>query len=158
MLRIEIVQIKTRDYAVMCVERGAGALGEFIDGIETSILPIRSREAGVQRIPVRSGQPDDRRDRNRAGRSFRPERHAGRTWREHGLQTDHRGHGAVLPVNVEGALLSVGDLHAVMGDGEVCICGAEVSGEVTLKARTQEAGLPTPCLETAGHFTSSARP
>ena len=25
-----------------------------------------------------------------------------------------------LPVNVEGALLAIGDLHAVMGDGEVC--------------------------------------
>ena len=41
-LRIEIIGIKTRDYAVMCVECGAGALGEFIEGIETSILPIES--------------------------------------------------------------------------------------------------------------------
>jgi amidase len=37
-----------------------------------------------------------------------------------------------LPVEVSGALLAMGDLHAVMGDGEVSVCGAEVSGEVTV--------------------------
>lgn len=38
-----------------------------------------------------------------------------------------------LPVNVPGALLAMGDLHAVMGDGEVAVCGAETGGEVTVK-------------------------
>ena len=33
-----------------------------------------------------------------------------------------------LPVYVPGALLSMGDLHAVMGDGEVCGCGLEIEG------------------------------
>ena len=37
-----------------------------------------------------------------------------------------------LPVEVPGALLAIGDLHAVMGDGEVSVCGAEVPGEVTV--------------------------
>lgn len=37
-----------------------------------------------------------------------------------------------LPVEVPGALLAMGDLHAVMGDGEVSVCGAEVPGEVTV--------------------------
>lgn len=43
--------------------------------------------------------------------------------------------GAVLylPVFVEGALLSVGDFHAIMGDGEVGNCGLEIEGEATLK-------------------------
>lgn len=43
--------------------------------------------------------------------------------------------GAVLylPVFHPGALLFVGDVHALMGDGEVCICGAETAAEVTLK-------------------------
>ncbi|MCL2407984.1 MAG: acetamidase/formamidase family protein [Defluviitaleaceae bacterium] len=38
-----------------------------------------------------------------------------------------------LPVNVPGALLAMGDLHAVMGDGEVCGYGAEIAGEVTVR-------------------------
>ena len=38
----------------------------------------------------------------------------------------------LLPVNVPGALLAMGDLHAVMADGEVGISGLEVSGLVTV--------------------------
>jgi amidase len=37
-----------------------------------------------------------------------------------------------LPIEVPGALLAMGDLHAIMGDGEVSVCGAEVQGEVTV--------------------------
>ena len=42
-----------------------------------------------------------------------------------------------LPVNVPGALLSMGDLHALMGDGEVLICGLETadSGEVLVDGK-----------------------
>ena len=54
-----------------------------------------------------------------------------------------------LPVNVEGALLAMGDLHAVMGDGEVCVCGAEIAGEVTVKVTVVKgAKLPLPFLVT----------
>lgn len=43
--------------------------------------------------------------------------------------------GAVMyfPVNAEGALLAMGDLHAAMGDGEVFWYGLEVPGEVTVR-------------------------
>ncbi|MDR1703104.1 MAG: acetamidase/formamidase family protein [Clostridiales bacterium] len=44
-----------------------------------------------------------------------------------------KGAALYLPVNVPGALLSMGDLHAVMGDGEVAVCGAEMAGEVTVR-------------------------
>jgi len=40
-LKEEILQIDIRDFAVMCLEHGSGALGEFIEGQETSIYPIR---------------------------------------------------------------------------------------------------------------------
>lgn len=54
-----------------------------------------------------------------------------------------------LPVNVEGALLAMGDLHAVMGDGEVCVCGAEIAGEVTVRVTVVKgASLPLPFLVT----------
>lgn len=54
-----------------------------------------------------------------------------------------------LPVNVPGALLAMGDLHAVMGDGEVCVCGAEISGKVTVRVSVlKNAGLPLPFLKT----------
>ena len=38
-----------------------------------------------------------------------------------------------LPVAVDGAMLALGDLHAVMGDGEVCVTGLEIPGKVTLE-------------------------
>ena len=38
-----------------------------------------------------------------------------------------------FPVSVDGALLSLGDLHALMGDGEVCGTGIEIDGVVTVK-------------------------
>lgn len=57
--------------------------------------------------------------------------------------------GAVLhlPVFVRGGLLCVGDLHAAMGDGEVCVCGLEVAGEVELELALEKGvNLPAPLL------------
>lgn len=43
--------------------------------------------------------------------------------------------GAVLylPVFAEGALLAIGDLHALMGDGEIGGCGLEIEGTVVVR-------------------------
>ncbi len=38
-----------------------------------------------------------------------------------------------LPVQVEGALFSIGDLHAAQGDGEVCVTAIETGGEVAIR-------------------------
>ena len=52
-----------------------------------------------------------------------------------------------LPVNVPGAGLAMGDLHAVMADGEVSVCGAEIPGEVTVEVSVLKGKpLPTPLL------------
>ncbi len=57
-----------------------------------------------------------------------------------------------LPVNVPGGLLAMGDLHAVMGDGEVCVCGAEIAGEVTVRVSVVKGQpLPLPFLVTETH-------
>jgi len=42
-----------------------------------------------------------------------------------------------LPVEVDGALFSVGDVHAAQGDGEVCGTGIECGGDVTLRFGVQ---------------------
>ena len=36
-LKIEILEIKIRDFAIMSLEHGSGALGEFIEGQETTV-------------------------------------------------------------------------------------------------------------------------
>ena len=43
-----------------------------------------------------------------------------------------------LPVYVTGALLSLGDLHAAMGDGESNSSGVEATGEVTLECHLEK--------------------
>jgi formamidase len=55
-----------------------------------------------------------------------------------------------LPVHVDGALVSIGDLHFAQGDGEVCGTGIEVAGAVTLRfgVRTPERPLRLPSFET----------
>jgi amidase len=57
-----------------------------------------------------------------------------------------------LPVNVDGALLAMGDMHAVMGDGEVVVSGIEVSGEITVRVTAlKNSGLPLPLLVNDTH-------
>ena len=57
--------------------------------------------------------------------------------RETGGNMDVRGLVAgsrlYLPVHVQGALFSIGDLHFAQGDGEVCGTGIEVAGAATVR-------------------------
>lgn len=48
-----------------------------------------------------------------------------------------------LPVNVPGANLSIGDVHAAMGDGEVSVSGLEIPAEVTVRVSVIK-GRPYP--------------
>ncbi|WP_181444527.1 acetamidase/formamidase family protein [Bacillus sp. 03113] len=64
------------------------------------------------------------------------------------------GEGAAvyLPVFVPGALFGLGDLHASMGDGEMCGTGIEINGEVQVRLtllKGEGKPLPTPIVETA---------
>ncbi|KAG7784388.1 hypothetical protein KL910_004482 [Ogataea haglerorum] len=53
-----------------------------------------------------------------------------------------RGSRVYLPVNVDGAKLSVGDLHFSQGDGEISFCGAiEMCGSITLKCSVLKKGM-----------------
>jgi acetamidase/formamidase len=51
----------------------------------------------------------------------------------------------LLPVGVEGALFSVGDTHAAMGDAEVCGTAVETAMDVTLRIGLRRGlDLPAP--------------
>jgi amidase len=56
---------------------------------------------------------------------------------EHGGNLDNHLHGpgatVYLPVRQPGGMLAIGDMHAAMGDGEVCFTGVEIAGEVTVR-------------------------
>lgn len=56
-----------------------------------------------------------------------------------------------LPVDVPGALFSVGDLHFAQGDGEVCGTAIEVAGSVTVRFAVHDVPAPSfPAYETPG--------
>jgi len=56
---------------------------------------------------------------------------------EHGGNLDNHLHGpgatVFLPVRQPGGMLAIGDMHASMGDGEICFTGVEISGQVTIR-------------------------
>jgi amidase len=64
--------------------------------------------------------------------------------------TDIRtGSKVYLPVLVQGALFGVGDVHAAMGDGEVCGTGIECGAEVTIRLDLlKNYFIPRPRIET----------
>jgi amidase len=55
----------------------------------------------------------------------------------HGGNLDNHLHGRgakiYFPVSQPGGMFAVGDMHAAMGDGEICGTGVEIAGEVTVR-------------------------
>ncbi|MEY8357006.1 acetamidase/formamidase family protein [Lachnospiraceae bacterium 54-53] len=70
------------------------------------------------------------------------------------------GKGATLylPVSAEGALLSMGDFHGIMGDGEVEDCGLETEGRATVRVDVvrNKNCVPYPMLETVDKLITIA--
>ena len=62
-----------------------------------------------------------------------------------------------LPVEVAGALFSLGDCHAAQGDGEVCINGIEAPMTVTARFDVVDRPVSQPQFETTGPFTPTGR-
>ena len=155
-LRVEILDIKIAAEGAMCARDGAGVYqiegchcrrfsveqGEilFDKGIR---LPVRPMIGVIRTAPAQGSVPS--------------------TWPgEHGGNLDIRelnaGTTLYLPVNVPGALLSMGDLHALQGDGETAICALEMEGQVTVKADVLKGrkDIPTPFLTTKTHYITTA--
>src|SRR5213592_423353 len=55
----------------------------------------------------------------------------------HGGNLDDHLHGPgariYFPVRQAGGMFAVGDMHASMGDGEICFTGVEIAGEVDIR-------------------------
>ncbi len=71
------------------------------------------------------------------------------------LDNNMNGIGATiyLPVKHPGALLSMGDMHASMGDGEICGTGIEIAGDVLIRVELLKAkGTEFPVTENASSW------
>ncbi|GAM85737.1 hypothetical protein ANO11243_037450 [Dothideomycetidae sp. 11243] len=82
---------------------------------------------------------------------------------EHGGNCDiknlSRGSKVYLPVHVEGAKFSVGDLHFSQGDGEISFCGAiEMAGCITLKFTVIKNGVQDLALKSPIYIPGPVEP
>lgn len=147
-LRVDILSLETSDQSVMVTIPGEGALGDMITEMETTILHRSGDEVvfkdkirvprkpmiGVIGIAPAAGSVS----------TGIPGPHGGNM--DCTLVTE--GASIYFTVGVEGAIFGAGDLHAAMGDGEIVVCGAETSGQISFSAQVvpELKGLPTPFL------------
>ena len=146
-LKVEILEIKLDDHGVMVDAPGEGVTGVAVSEETTKILPVCDGMVKFNdklSFPIKpmigvigTAPAGDGVDTGTPGA------HGGN------MDCTRIGEGAALylPVNVPGALLAMGDLHALMGDGELEVCGVEIAGAVTVKVSVlKDCALPTPFL------------
>ena len=146
-LKIEILDIRVANQGVMTTVPGLGVLAEEMTSEVTKIVAIDNGMALINdrvRLPIKPMI-------GVIGVAPKDEGVSTGTPGEHGGNMDCKrivkGTTLYLPVNVPGALLAMGDLHAVMGDGEIVVCGVEISGEVDVRVTVlKSTSLPTPFL------------
>ncbi|RKD33479.1 acetamidase [Thermohalobacter berrensis] len=146
-LKVEVLDIKVDEKGVMTTAPNHGVLGDIIPEEKTKIISIENGKAIFNdkiRISIKPMI-------GVIGTAPKEDEIPTGTPGEHGGNMDCKrivkGSTLYLPVNVKGGLLAMGDLHGVMGDGEVVICGLEISGEVTIKVTVlKDVNYPLPML------------
>jgi len=156
-LKVELLEVRATGQSVMVVIPGEGGIAEYLSEPETAILPNTPNGVdfkgkltipykpmlGVIGVAPESGEMPN----------STPDFHGGN------MDCTLIGAGATLylPVNVKGALFGCGDMHAVMGDGEILICGAETPGIVRVRLSLLKGrSLPTPLIENDGVIATIA--
>lgn len=138
MLRVDVLDIQIAEEGLIATMPGLGEMGDCV-AERTRMVPIKGGKAcfawktasGILRrelplapmIGVIGVAPA-----GEAELTDFPGRHGGNM----DCTRVARGASLYLPVAAPGALFAVGDLHALMGDGEVAICGVEMAGQVTV--------------------------
>lgn len=152
-LKVSIDAIEFDGHACSCTGKDEGVYGDRLDGWSTRFYRIEDGELIWDenvRIPLNpmigvigvapAGEPVN---------CGTPGAHGGN------MDNTAITEGATLyfPVEADGALFGLGDMHAVMGDGEVSVSGAEAPGwaTVTLTAMP-DLHLVDPVIEDADSF------
>ena len=157
-LKVDLLKLKVVGQATMVTFPEEGVLGDKITQMETVVLKYQgdhvvfrdkisipmSPMVGVIGVAPAEGKIPN----------GEPAAHGGNM--DCTLITE--GVSVYFTANVPGALFGCGDFHAVMGDGEIVICGAESPGEIRLTAQVvpELKGLPTPFIETPDLFAAVA--
>ncbi len=152
-LRVDVVEVRTWDWGHTAVSAGKGLLPEEIPGPYLQLWDLSNGKTARLRpgievplapflgvIGLALAEPGEH--------STNPPRRVGGNLDVKQLVA---GSTLWLPVEVEGALLSVGDAHAAQGDGEVCINAIETGATATLRLTVvPDHPLPSPRFRTPG--------
>ncbi len=149
MLRVDILDIAVADRGVICTIPQSSAFAEKIGAYQAKVVEIKDSMicfSDTIRVPINphvgrvATMPD-----GDALHTINPGPYGGNIDNKHIT----RGSSVFLPVFVEDALLTIGDLHAAMGDGESNSSGVETMGRVTLRcSRVPELQLSQPLVVT----------
>ncbi|MGE7273976.1 acetamidase/formamidase family protein [Brevibacillus panacihumi] len=152
-LKVTVISIDLEETGIMYLRPGAGALHKYVqepevktfrvaDGLiqfnERHVFPIRKMIGVIGVAPKTEDIP-----------TYSPGNHGGN------MDTKEITEGAIvyLPVSVAGAQLAIGDVHALMGDGEVAVCGLEIGSRVRVKVEVlKQQHFHTPVVEDSTNF------
>lgn len=155
-LKIEIEDIKLRSWGVMRSSPTAGVFHEKYEKREAIIFQVKDNKIYFDDKLILDADPmigviGTAPVEKKGIPTTTPGKHGGNM----DCKKIIKGSTIYLPVNVKGGLLSMGDIHALMGDGEVFICGLEIAGEITVKVSVlKNIKLPTPFLYSRGKIMS----
>jgi amidase len=156
-LKVEIKKIQISSQGVMATGENEGTLGAHMQGLTCKIIPIKDNQVIFDSkisIPLKPMI-------GVIGVAPREEKVNCGTPGSHGGNMDNTmiGEGATLylPIFTEGALFALGDVHAVMGDGEIGVSGVEVPAQVTVALEVVKGlKLDNPVLENPEFFSTIA--
>ena len=133
-LSISVLSIDVASSGVINVIPGGGLLGDKVKKSFTKIIPVYSGMASFagRLFPIKPmvGVIGVATSAEQGSVSTGvPGRHGGN------MDTKDICEGSTLylPVSQEGAMLAMGDVHALMADGEACVTGLEISAEVLVR-------------------------
>lgn len=151
-LVIQILDIKCSSHGTLALIPGEGVLKQYVEMPYTKIVTVKDDKTIFN---------DDIEIENKPHIGTIGTTPPGRIPTEligsHGGNMDcsEAGVGVKLyfPVFLEGALLQMGDVHAAMGEGEICI-GVECSAEVTIEILEviKNRFIPAPFIESEEHW------
>jgi len=156
-IRIRIREIRVAELGFQSIVSGHGVLGDEVRKSRTKMIPIEDGIAIFSkriRVPTRPHvgtigvAPAEK-----EWTTFYPGDHGGN------LDTKEisKGSSVYLPVFQSGAQLAMGDIHALMADGEVCVTGIEIAGTVRVQVDVvRGVALKRPLVETADSWMTLA--
>lgn len=149
-LKVAIQSIETAEWGTMCALPGDGVLGSLVTESQIKRIPLRDGKVhfsdslvfpAAPMIGVIGVAPE-----TGAIPCGEPGPHGGN------MDNTRIAAGATLylPVFHPGALLAMGDVHALMGDGEIMVSGVEAPARITVRVElVKNRPIATPLLEDA---------